>query len=105
MTNALMAIGFPIFVTLALLVTGGLMLSRLYKRATREISFVRTGLGGRKVVVDGGALVLPTLQEMTPVNMKTLRLSVTRRGNDSLTTQEPQGTDEKGYSVEGMESH
>ena len=31
----------------------------LYERASREVSLVRTGLGGRKVVLDGGGIVLP----------------------------------------------
>ena len=47
---------------LALLVIG-LIFSRLYRRSSKERSFVRTGLGGQKVVMDGGALVLPVFHE------------------------------------------
>lgn len=54
----------------------------LYRRSSKETSFVRTGLGGQKVVVNGGAFVLPIVHEVTPVNMNTLRLEV-RRGRDS----------------------
>ena len=32
----------------------GTMMARLYKRASKEIAFVRTGLGGQRVVLDGG---------------------------------------------------
>jgi uncharacterized membrane protein YqiK len=57
-------------------------MNRLYRRSSKETSFVRTGLGGQKVVVNGGAFVLPIVHEVTPVNMNTLRLEV-RRGRDS----------------------
>ena len=39
----------------------GLILTRLYRRATKEVSFVRTGFGGEKVIMNGGALVLPDM--------------------------------------------
>ena len=39
---------------------------------------MRTGLGGQKVVMNGGALVLPIVHEVIPVNMNTLRLEVSR---------------------------
>ena len=49
---------------------------RFYRKASKEIAFVRTGLGGEKVVMGGGALVVPVLQEVTEVNLNTQRLSV-----------------------------
>ena len=33
-------------------------LLKMYRRASKEIAFVRTGVGGEKVVMNGGALVL-----------------------------------------------
>ncbi len=63
-----------------------LILRKLYKRASKETSFVRTGFGGQKVVINGGALVLPALHEIIPVNMNTLRLEVTRANNQALIT-------------------
>ncbi len=65
-----------------------LVISRVYRRTTREISFVRTGAGGRKVIMDGGALVIPLFHEISPVNMKTLRLEVKRDGEAALITQD-----------------
>ena len=50
----------------------------LYRRSTKEVSFVRTGLGGERVVINGGAFVLPIIHETTPVNMNVVRLEVTR---------------------------
>lgn len=66
----------------------GLILARLYKRATKEISFVRTGFGGEKVIMNGGALVLPVLHEIIPVNMNTLRLEVRRANEQALITRD-----------------
>lgn len=69
----------------ALLVLG-LILAKLYKRASKEIGFVRTGFGGEKVVINGGALVLPVFHETMPVNMNTVRLAVERKNTDALIT-------------------
>jgi uncharacterized membrane protein YqiK len=65
-----------------------LILWWLYERASKEISFVRTGFGGQKVIADGGALVLPVLHEIIPVNMNTLRLEVIRADNQALITRD-----------------
>ncbi|MCL2635504.1 MAG: SPFH domain-containing protein [Betaproteobacteria bacterium] len=64
----------------------GLVFSRLYQRSSKELSFVRTGLGGQKVVMDGGAIVLPVFHECVNINMNTLKLEVSRAGADSLIT-------------------
>jgi uncharacterized membrane protein YqiK len=66
------------------LFTIGLVFARLYHRASKERAFVRTGLGGQKVVKDGGAIVLPIFHEVIPVNMNTLKLEVMRNKVDSL---------------------
>ena len=58
----------------------GLVLGRLYRRATREVSLVKTGSGGKKVIMDGGTIVIPLLHEISPVNMKTLRGAAFGRG-------------------------
>jgi uncharacterized membrane protein YqiK len=71
---------------LALFLIIGLIIARLYKRASKEIGFVRTGFGGEKVVINGGALVLPVFHETMPVNMNTVRLAVERKAGDALIT-------------------
>lgn len=71
---------------LLLLVVLGVIIARLYKRASKEIGFVRTGFGGEKVVMNGGALVLPIFHETMPVNMNTVRLAVERKNSDALIT-------------------
>jgi len=70
------------------LLTLGLIVARLYRRATKEMAFVRTGFGGQKVIVDGGALVLPILHEIIRVNMNTLRLEVRRANEAALITKD-----------------
>jgi uncharacterized membrane protein YqiK len=72
----------------AVLVFTGIVLARLYKRASKEISYVRTGFGGQKVVMNGGALVFPVLHETIPVNMNTLRLEVRRDCDQALITRD-----------------
>lgn len=63
-----------------------IFLTKLYRRASKEIAFVRTGVGGEKVVMNGGALVFPIFHETMPVNMNTLVLSVVRRDGEALIT-------------------
>src|SRR5580765_7552569 len=60
----------------------------LYRRSSKEVAFVRTGLGGQKVVVNGGAFVLPIIHEVIPVNMNTLRLEVKRGREAALITKD-----------------
>lgn len=66
----------------------GMVLAKLYTRSSKETSFVRTGFGGQKVIMNGGALVLPVLHEVIPVNMNTLRLEVKRANDQALITRD-----------------
>lgn len=60
-------------VALAALLGVGIIFARLYKRSTKEIAFVRTGLGGRSHHGWHGAIVLPIFHERVLVNMNTLK--------------------------------
>ena len=62
------------------------LLNWLYHRSTKDMSFVRTGFGGEKVVINGGAMVLPIIHEVTPVAMAVNRLRVVRENGDALIT-------------------
>jgi uncharacterized membrane protein YqiK len=62
------------------------ILQWLYRRSTKEIAFVRTGFLGEKVVVNGGAFVIPVLHEVTPVNLNVLRIEVRREHQSALIT-------------------
>ncbi len=71
-----------------LFIVTGFVLARLFRRASKEVSFVRTGFGGQKVIMNGGALVYPILHEIIPVNMNTLRLEVRRHHEQALITRD-----------------
>ena len=64
------------------------LLNWLYLRSAKERAFVRTGMGGQKVVMNGGAFVLPIIHEVIPVNMNTLRLEVSRGRDKALITKD-----------------
>lgn len=81
-------IGIFVGAGLVLLLVLGLIATRLYRRASKEVSFVRTGLRGQLVVMNGGALVLPVFQDLIRVNMNTLRLEVKRSGESGLITKD-----------------
>jgi flotillin len=80
------------FLTLILLVTAAVLIilffSRYYRKATREISVVRTGQGGQKVVLDGGCIALPFLHKVAEVNMRTSKLDIERTGPKSIITKD-----------------
>ena len=62
--------------------------SKLYRKASASMAFVRTGLGGARVVKDGGSLVFPVVHQTTPVSLETMRLNVERRGVHALITKD-----------------
>jgi uncharacterized membrane protein YqiK len=62
------------------------LLHWLYRRSSKEVSFVRTGMGGEKVVLTGGALVIPIVHNINMVGMRTLCVEIHRRGEKSLIT-------------------
>jgi uncharacterized membrane protein YqiK len=84
MTNILIIAGAAV-VFVVLVIT---IITNLYKRATKETAFVRTGMGGEKVVLNGGALVLPVVHEIMRVGMTTTGLEVRRENEDSLITRD-----------------
>jgi uncharacterized membrane protein YqiK len=62
------------------------LLHWLYRHSSKDLSFVRTGFGGERVVMGGGALVLPIVHDITEVSMNTLRIEVRRAQEKSLIT-------------------
>ena len=78
----------PVVIVVLAVFTLLMIMARLYKRASKEVSFVRTGFGGQKVIMNGGALIAPILHEIIPVNMNTLRLEVRRNAEQALITRD-----------------
>lgn len=73
-------------IVLFVLAVIGFILGRLYQRAERDEAFVRTGVGGRKVVKDGGAMILPVVHALAKVKLNTVKLVVDRRREDAFIT-------------------
>ena len=68
-----------------ILVAGGIWFIRSFsRRSSKEIAFVRTGLGGQKIVIDDAAFVFPIFHDVTDVHLNTLRLSVVRDKENAL---------------------
>jgi len=84
MTNTILWT-IAIIIALAVIVV---VLAWFFERGTREVSLVRTGVGGRKVVMDGGTIALPYFHEISRVNMQTLRLEIHRAGEAALITKD-----------------
>jgi uncharacterized membrane protein YqiK len=59
-----------------------------YRRATKETAFVRTGLLGQKVVMNGGAFVVPIFHDVTLVNMRTQRIGVPLTRDSAIITKD-----------------
>ncbi len=82
--------GATTFLILAIIIVVVVVVLAAYfnQRSTREISLIRTGVGGRKVALDGSLLAIPYFHDVSRVNMQTLRLEVRRTGESSLITKD-----------------
>jgi flotillin len=63
-------------------------ITRLYRKASANMAYVRTGMRGAKVIRDNGAVVVPVLHQIIPVSLETMRLNVERRGPQALITKD-----------------
>jgi uncharacterized membrane protein YqiK len=63
-----------------------IMLAKWYRRTGANESLVRTGKGGRKVVIDGGIFVIPILHKIQPISLETMKLQVSRVGKEAFIT-------------------
>ncbi|HZO88838.1 MAG TPA: SPFH domain-containing protein [Chthonomonadaceae bacterium] len=66
---------------------GAAMMS-FYRRTSADVAFVRTGAGGSKVVLDGGIRVYPWLHRVLEINLRTMKLGVSPRGQNALITRD-----------------
>ena len=79
--GALCVVGFFLF-----MFGVALLVKRFYQKAGADEALVRTGMGGTKVVIGGGILVLPVLQQVMRVSLRTITLTVERSGRLALVT-------------------
>ena len=82
--------GFGLFIVLVIIAIAIVVVLAAYfnQRSSREVSLIRTGIGGRKIAQDGGMLAVPYFHDVSRVNMQTLRLEVRRAGESSLITKD-----------------
>ncbi len=76
-----------IIILLTILIAVGVyLLHWLYRHSSKDQSFVRTGSGGERVIMGGGALVIPIIHDITVVNMNAIPIEIRRQGEQSLIT-------------------
>ena len=78
----LSALGVVSLILMAVVV----VMTKLYQRASANTAFIRTGMGGLKVIHNGGAVVVPVLHRVLPVNLESIKLEVARKGKEGLLT-------------------
>ncbi|MEM9139387.1 MAG: flotillin domain-containing protein [Pseudomonadota bacterium] len=80
------------FVTIVIVLIAAILLilflNRYFRKATREVALVRTGLGGQLVVLDGGCIAVPFLHKISEINMRTSKLEIERVGPKSVITKD-----------------
>ena len=65
-----------------------MVITRLYTKTKASEAFVRTGMGGMKIIKDGGSIVIPVIHQIVKISLRTLRLDVGREGPDALITKD-----------------
>ncbi|GLQ26681.1 flotillin domain-containing protein [Sulfitobacter pacificus] len=97
---------FSIIVLAIVILLGIWFLQKFYAKATLNSALVRTGLGGRKVVLNGGCIALPILHQVQRVMMGAVTFSAERKGREGLLTEDQLRADvamEFEFRVEGTD--
>ena len=69
------------------------MVARFYVKAPADRSYVRTGFGRPRVVVNGGGWVIPAFNQITWVDLRTMDIDIERTEANALLTIDPQYAD------------
>lgn len=80
------ALALVAFIITALI--GIWFLQNFFAKASLETALVRTGLGGRRVLTDGGCIALPILHQLQRVSMQATALNSTRTGPQAVLTRD-----------------
>lgn len=70
------------------LIGAAMVFMSFYRRTSADQAFVRTGQGGKRVVLDGGIAVFPFFHKVLEINLKTMKLGVNPRGANALITRD-----------------
>src|SRR5829696_7588832 len=79
-------LGIGVAVCIVVTIAGAV--SKFYRKASANMAFVLTGGRKARVIVDGGAIVVPVVHNTVPVSLETMRLNVERRGPHALITKD-----------------
>ncbi|HEX7438043.1 MAG TPA: flotillin domain-containing protein [Caldimonas sp.] len=79
---------FGLIVLIVAVAVAVAFLNRFYRKTSRDVALIRTGFGGQKIVLTGGTLALPFLHKIDEINMRTMRIEVSRSGAKSLITED-----------------
>ncbi len=79
---------FGVIVAIVVVAIAVIFLNRFYRKSSRDLSLIRTGFGGQRIVISGGALALPFLHRIDEINMRTIRVDVRRINEKSLITED-----------------
>ncbi len=77
-----------IIIAIIVIIIFWIILWKFYERSATQTAFVRTGFLGSKTVINGGALVIPILNDVTYVNLNTLQIKIRRAESQAVTTQD-----------------
>jgi flotillin len=75
-------------IVLAVLSGTLMVITGLYTKTKASEAFVRTGMGGMRVIKDGGSIVIPVIHQIVKISLRTMRLDVGREGPDALITKD-----------------
>ena len=64
------------------------LVTQLYRKTSADQAFVRTGMGGARVVLDAGTYVIPVVHRLLEVNLRTMKLGVNPKGRNALITRD-----------------
>lgn len=78
----------PILVLIIFIMITLIMYLRLFVRARKDVAIVRTGFGPERIIIDGGAVVLPGLHDITQIGLCTHRIGIYCAGMQALTTKD-----------------
>ena len=78
---------FLLLIGLIVIIVAALwLLNSLYLRGASDRAFMRTGFGGRKVVIDGGMFVLPIAHQVVHVSLGLSRMALAAEKEKALIT-------------------
>ncbi|MEW6443151.1 MAG: SPFH domain-containing protein [bacterium] len=76
--------GIMVLIVAGIVVT----ITKLYRKTSANEAFVRTGMGGMKVIMDGGALYIPVIHKIVPVSLESMKLAVNRTNEEAMITRD-----------------